>query len=120
MCLFPRRRSDLVAASEEFKAVGVELRFLGDVGGLSGLSGLYVEVSHGLHDPAARLARGGDQVSVGDIDDDSVPVVEMHGNRHLIFPWRCLGAFSVLVGSRGPAWRWNRGKTCTWNLALSR
>ncbi len=69
--------NDLVAASGDPVAVGVELRFVGSVGGVS------VDASCGLHNSTARLPRGGDRVGGDDVDDDCASAVGVQGVRHV-------------------------------------
>ena len=70
-------RNDLVAALGDLVAVGDELRFVGDVGGVSvGASGVLPVYSVS---GAARLPGGGDRVGGNDVDDDSALAVGMQG-----------------------------------------
>ena len=76
-------RNDLVAAMGDLVAVGVELRFVGDVGGVSvGASG--VSRVRGFWAGAARLPRGGDRVGGDDVDDDSASAIGVQGVRHVV------------------------------------
>ena len=74
-------RNDLVAPPGGLVAVDVELRFVGDVGGVSvdasGVSSVYGGAE------SARLPRGGDRVGGDYVDDDSASAIGMQGVRHV-------------------------------------